>query len=120
MQVITVNTVRTGKPGAYEFSPPNKTLQLSDKEAHLLITRGIVVAMGAVTQNVESQSNERSYVIVDAIVDAIDDLPPEAYGKDGKPGVKAIEDILGQNVSASDRDKAWEAYQRLVDDGKTT
>jgi hypothetical protein len=114
MHVITVNTIRTGKPGAYEFLPPNKTLQLSDKEAKLLIARGIVVAMGAVTQNVESQSNEQ----LDAILDAIDDLPPEAYGKDGKPGVKAIEDILGQNVSASDRDKAWEAYQRLVDDGQ--
>ena len=49
-------------------------------------------------------------------MDAIDDLKPDAFGKDGKPSVKAIEEILGQGISGGDRDKAWDAYQCLTRD----
>ncbi len=51
-------------------------------------------------------------------MDAIADLEPDSFGKDGKPAVKAIEAVLGQDITATDRDRAWTAYQALLDDGR--
>ena len=45
--------------------------------------------------------------------EAIEILNPETdFAKNGKPKVEAIEAVLGQNISAETRDKAWELYQK--------
>lgn len=110
MRVTTLTTLRTGKPGSFEAVVPGETIELPDTEAQSLITRGLVIAK----HEVIDQDND----LIDAILDAIDDLPQEAYGKDGKPSVRSIEEILTQSVTAADRDRAWETYQSLVNDGQ--
>ena len=110
MQVNTLTTLRIGQPGAYESVPPNTLIELSEQEAQVLIKRGLVMAH---LDNMPEANN-----LLEAIVDAIDDLPPESFGKEGKPSVKSIESVISQNISAADRDKAWQMYQDLVSDGQ--
>ena len=45
------------------------------------------------------------------IMAAIENLPEDGFGQDGKPKVKAIENLLGQDISAADRDAAWDAME---------
>ena len=50
--------------------------------------------------------------LISKIVVVINKLPPEAFSKStGKPGVKAIEAELGQNIVAAQRDEAWAVCQ---------
>ena len=109
MKVTTSITLRVGEPGAYEYVAPGESINLPNKDAEALILRGFAL---------NDSKGDEDDDLVDAILDAIDDLKPEAFGKDGKPSVKAIEDIIGESISASDRDKAWEAYQSLASDGQ--
>jgi len=113
MKITTTVTLRTGEPGAYEFVYPGESINLSREEAETLIQRGFAADDKACSTKDETG---KAHHLVDAILDAIDDLKPNGFGKDGKPAVKAIEDIIGQSISASDRDKAWDEYQALTND----
>lgn len=42
---------------------------------------------------------------------AIRALPESAFGQNGKPKVPAIEEALGENITAADRDRVWAAMQ---------
>ena len=45
------------------------------------------------------------------IIDVIHDLDPsQDYGKSGKPNVDALEILLDANISAAQRDDAWEVF----------
>lgn len=107
MDIIAESTLRMGKPGAYVFIDPGQSVSVGKEEGKRLIERGFARAD---TSEALPEDN-----LTEAIVDAIGDLSSEAFGKDGKPNVKALEDIIGQTISAADRDKAWSAYQALVD-----
>lgn len=53
-------------------------------------------------------------VTIGDIVEAIDLLDPDTdghYTKGGKPEVAALENVLGQDITASQRDEAWKEYQ---------
>lgn len=113
MKITTTVTLRTGEPGAYEFVYPGESINLSREEAETLIQRGFAADDKACSTKDEPG---KAHHLVEAILDAIDDLKPNDFGKDGKPAVKAIEDIIGQSISASDRDKAWDEYQTLTND----
>lgn len=108
MKIIPLTALRLGKGEALEVVLPGKSVDVSDAEAQRLIGRGL------------AKSDETSAVnpsdLNDAIVDAIGDLSPESFGKDGKPNVKAIESMLGHDITAADRDKAWGVYQELIQD----
>ncbi|CAH0992189.1 hypothetical protein SIN8267_02305 [Sinobacterium norvegicum] len=108
MKITTTITLRIGKPGAYEYVAPGTPVNLPNEEAEYLVSRGFSIQ--------EPSKSSKSTDLIDAIMDAIDDLKPDAFGKDGKPSVKAIEEILGQGISGGDRDKAWDAYQCLIRD----
>lgn len=46
------------------------------------------------------------------IVDAIDKLDPETdFTGSGLPEVKALEGVLGYDITAKERDDAWTLYQ---------
>ena len=107
MKVKTLFTLRVGKPGKYQSVKVGDIVSMDDDEAKDLIDRGFVTPIG-------DQASDDAH-LVEAILDAITDLPEDAYGKDGKPGGKAIETILGENITASQRDKAWAAYQQLIE-----
>ncbi len=57
---------------------------------------------------------------IEDIVEAIAGLDPtKDYGKNGKPNVDAIQAALGADISAAQRDQAWEIFQKEKDeDGK--
>lgn len=53
---------------------------------------------------------------IEDIVEAISGLDPaKDYGKNGKPNVEAIEALLGADITAQQRDQAWEIFHK---DGK--
>lgn len=118
MKITPLTTLRTGEPGAYKWITPGSPASLPDLEAAYLVAKGLATSTGGSQQRsrqpAPNQITDAS--LIDAIVDTIAELQPDAFGKDGKPGVKAIEEILEQSITASDRDKAWEIYRSLADD----
>ena len=56
--------------------------------------------------------------LMDAIKTAIGELDPDApeqWTADDKPRVKDIEDLLGFDITETERDEAWELYQKEGD-----
>lgn len=108
MQIISLISLRVGKANDVRVIESGTSIDMAENEAKRLIE------LGFATQCPSDVMREDD--LIEAIVDAIADLPVDAFGKDGKPNVKAIESVLGQNISAADRDKAWASYQRLAND----
>ena len=51
--------------------------------------------------------------IIDEIICTIETLPESGFSKSsGKPKVKAIEEALGKNISADQRDQAFESMSK--------
>lgn len=101
--------------------PPGSLLDLADDEAARLVSRGFAEGgetepaadtPAPATQRGQSPSRKPAPTLED-IVDAIAALDPaKDFGKNGKPNVEALEDLLDANVTASQRDEAWERYQK--------
>ena len=106
MKIITTVTVVTGKGGQTVDHLPGECIDLAQGEAQRLIALGFAQA--------KTQTLLQGSELIEAVVDVIVDLKPKDFGKDGKPHVKAIEQVMGQNITAGDRDRAWEAYQQLL------
>jgi hypothetical protein len=93
---------------------PGKSVDISDEEAKSLIERGFakLAEASAVTEQKPVQILQPEPAI-DDVIEAIEILNPKTdFAKNGKPKVEAIEAVLGQNISAETRDKAWELYQK--------
>ncbi|HGP6087893.1 TPA: hypothetical protein ACLNTW_003669, partial [Vibrio cholerae O1] len=59
------------------------------------------------------QPSTQSIPTLEDIVDAISALDPaKDFGKNGKPNVEALEDLLDANITAAQRDEAWEIFQK--------
>ena len=117
-----------------EDHAPGAVVDIVDDEAKRLITRGFATAHGqdkaaaATPAASGSQKTEtppaggggKPAPTIEDIVEAIAALDPaKDYGKNGKPNVDAIETVLGTNISAAQRDQAWEAFQKeKEEDGK--
>jgi hypothetical protein len=112
MKVISNITLRVGTPEKMEYIPPGEPVNLPADDAKALIERGLA---GKATPH-EKEDDDDDDDLLEAIIDAIGDLDPAAFGKDGKPNVKAIEEIIGRSISASQRDRGWGAFQKLSDD----
>ncbi len=106
MKVVANITLRVGTPEKMEYVPPGVPVNLPADEARELIERELAEKA--------SPKDEADDDLIEAIVDAIGDLSPDAYGKDGKPTVRAIEDLLGRSITAAERDQAWGEYQKLA------
>lgn len=99
---------------------PGKSVDVASEEAQSLIDRGFAQSATKATAAPETSKTPPppppSPASLDDIIEAIDQLNPETdFAKSGKPRVEAIEAVLGQNISADTRDKAWELYQKEVD-----
>ena len=108
MLIIPLVSLSVGGPVGAQLIAPGKLVAVADDEATKLIERGFVKLSVA--------ENSSGADLMDAVIGAIDELPPDAFGKEGKPHVKALETILGQSITASLRDSAWTAYQKLTTD----
>jgi uncharacterized protein YifE (UPF0438 family) len=108
MQIIPLIALRVGRAEQAATVLPGEPVEVPEDEARRLIDRGFARPGEAVAIDTAE--------LIDAIVDAIADLDSESFGKDGKPNVKAIEAVLGRDITAADRDQAWATYQRLAAD----
>jgi hypothetical protein len=50
---------------------------------------------------------------LDALAQVVEEGNPDNFGRDGTPKVKAIEKVLGYDISAADRDVAWNTFQEV-------
>lgn len=107
MEIIANRTLIRGKPGNVTEVPPGTVVEFPDDEARDMIKRGIAKAVN------DAPSGDDHF---DTLVDAIEGLDESAFGKDGKPSVKALEEFTGYDITASERDNAWAEYQRLTKD----
>jgi hypothetical protein len=93
-------------------------VDLADEEAQRLMSRGFAESGGQeVTSNPpapQSQGQQRKGApTLEDIVDAISALDPaKDFGKNGKPNVEALEDLLDANITAALRDEAWDVFQK--------
>lgn len=106
MKVIASITLRVGSPERMEYIPPGEPVNLPAEDANELMERGFATKASPKDKDDDDR--------LESIIDAIGDLEPTAFGKDGKPNVKAIEEIIGWSISAADRDDAWVQYQKLT------
>lgn len=92
---------------------PGETIKLDDAEAKALIARGFAEPAGKSTaaKTSETKTDEPDADIL-AIIDAIAVLDESGFGKDGKPLVKALEDVLDRDISQEQRDQAWKRYEQ--------
>ncbi len=88
-------------------------IKLNDAEAKTLIVRGFAEPAGkaAASKPSEIKADEPDADIL-AIIDAIAVLDESGFGKDGKPLVKALEDVLDRGISQEQRDQAWKHYEQ--------
>ena len=102
MQIRTLITLHTDKGKV----PPQSVVALPDAEAKALIAKGFALATDASsTQDAPKTESE--------LHDAIAVLSEDGFGKDGKPLIKALEEVLDRDITQAERDTAWKSYQAL-------
>jgi len=103
MQIRTLITLHTDKGKV----PPQSVVSLPDTEAKALIAKGLVVAT-------DTSSTEDTPTTESELHDAIAVLSEDGFGKDGKPLIKALEEVLDRDITQAERDTAWKSYQALL------
>ncbi len=90
---------------------PGGFVDVETSEAKSLINRGFASDDKAQPAGKTPPAPNKPKPSLEDIVDVIHDLDPETdYGKSGKPNVDALEILLDANISAADRDAAWEVF----------
>jgi hypothetical protein len=94
---------------------PGKFVDVETEEAKSLIKRGFAsddkVLTDAKVAPEKPSAPAKPVPTLEDIVDVIHDLDPsQDYGKSGKPNVDALEILLDANISAAQRDAAWEVF----------
>jgi hypothetical protein len=102
MQIRTLITLHTDKGKV----PPQSVLPLPDAEAKALIAKGFA-------QATDASSTEDAPTSESELHDAIAVLSEDGFGKDGKPLIKALEEVLDRDITQAERDTAWKSYQAL-------
>lgn len=99
-----------------EFVPTGALVELSDERAAELAEHLVVRSPGA-TEPAGEVDEAEAVNEADEIVAAIGQLNPENpdhWTKAGKPDVAALEAILDRDISADDRDAAWQRAQDVA------
>ncbi len=65
-----------------------------------------------VTEGAEAPVDDTPDELIEDIVEAIGILDP-----DKKPNVKDLENVIGKDITAAQRDTAWDVYQERVAEG---
>jgi hypothetical protein len=98
--------------------PPGSILELADDEAERAIFRGFAEKENnAAVPNASAAQNqsapEKPAPAMEDIVDAIASLDPtKDFGKNGKPNVEAIVNLLDATITAAQRDEAWDIFRQ--------
>ena len=102
MQIRTLITLHTDKGKV----PPQTVVSLPDDEAKTLIAKDFA-------QATDASSTEDASTTESELHDAIAVLSEDGFGKDGKPLIKALEEVLDRDITQAERDSAWKSYQAL-------
>jgi len=94
---------------------PGKFVDVETEEAKSLIKRGFAsndkVSNEAKFAPEKPSAPAKPVPTLEDIVDVIHDLDPsQDYGKSGKPNVEALEVLLDADITAQQRDAAWEFF----------
>ena len=94
---------------------PGEFVDVETEEAKSLIKRGFAsddtVLTEAKVAPAKPPAPAKPVPTLEDIVDVIHDLDPsQDYGKSGNPNVEALEILLDANISAAQRDAAWEIF----------
>ena len=117
MKVIAIITLQVDGKTIF----PGKSVDVANEEAQSLIDRGFAQSATKTTTAAPETSKTPPpppplSASLDDIIEAIEILNPETdFAKNGKPKVEAIEAVLGENIDAEARDKAWELYQKELE-----
>jgi hypothetical protein len=112
MTIIPLVSLSVGEPLNPSLVLPGQPTVIDKDEGQRLIERAFA-RLAPHDQPVSSNAGSTHTDQLDAIVDAIAELPSNAYGKDGKPKVSAIQSIIEVEITASQRDEAWLVFQQL-------
>ena len=126
MQIIPNITLRLGEPGSYEHAKPGQPVDVPKGTALNLIKCKKAVAVSSSSNLIEGEAVDVTHMeekddeinqdLLNELVDAIDGLGEDAFGKDGKPGVKALEEFTGYTITADTRDQAWAEYKKQTEE----
>lgn len=107
MQIRTLITLHTDKGKV----PPESVVSLPDAEAKALIAKGFALATDA--SSTAPSNTDNAPTSESELHDAIAVLSEDGFGKDGKPLIKALEEVLDRDITQAERDAAWKSYQAL-------
>ncbi|MCC3862663.1 hypothetical protein [Pseudemcibacter aquimaris] len=105
MKVIAISSLQ----GRQFTVKPGETTDLEKADAERLIKLGFVKAATSASSIETTASDDGD---MSAMLDAISVLDADGFGKDGKPLVKALEDILDKDITSQQRDLAWEQFNK--------
>lgn len=92
-------------------SPAGARAEYSDEEARRLLRLGAIRLPEAepppAVPDDDDDPDDRQTAIRNAIEQLQDEQPEGAFTAQGKPQVSAIEDILGYDITAEERDAVW-------------
>ncbi len=103
----------TGYISADREYAPGDPIDLDASEAEELLSAEVISAHPPADESDVVEPGPKE-VDIDEAIDAIAHLDPDdndCWTKTGKPQVGPLEDYLGYDISAADRDAAWEQYQ---------
>ena len=91
------------------FFGPGWVEEMADLEAAAALATGDweEVDLGRKTQ----QERPEGDALIEAIRGQFAGLGADDFGKDGTPLVKPLEDALGYDITAEERDQAWAVHQ---------
>ena len=108
----------TGYISADREYAPGDPIDLDARDAEALLSAGVISAHPPADESGAEEPGPKE-VDIDEVIDAIDHLDPDdpdRWTKTGKPQVVPLEDYLGYDISAAQRDAAWEQYQAKARD----
>lgn len=70
--------------------------------------------VGAVAQTAEPEDPKplQSDAVLEAVQLLVEEGDPKNFSQEGLPKVKAIENLIGYDINAADRDVAWAQFQQ--------
>jgi len=100
--IVQHTHIKHGTKGSKEAEvyAPGDTIPLTEKEAAML---------GSNVKPAEANADQNRLEAIAAAIEQLDKNNPDLWTNDHKPQVKAIEEITGFDITAGQRDEAWES-----------
>jgi hypothetical protein len=115
MLMISLKTKMVAMNGCAVLMEANVPTEMPARLVDTAIEKGCIPANSYTPANeapVEPEEataeDTRGADILAAVSTVVEEGIPANFGKDGTPKVKAVEKVLGYDISAAERDVAWE------------